>query len=68
MNIVDGEECLKTAFHTDVRPLLAEWRERNNIDPDPMAAYRASGYEAQVAKEREAARAARGATSSGGYA
>jgi L-rhamnose isomerase/sugar isomerase len=68
MNIVDAEECLKTAFHTDVRPLLAEWRERNNIDPDPMAAYRASGYEAQVAKEREAARIARGATSSGGYA
>jgi L-rhamnose isomerase/sugar isomerase len=68
MNIVDAEECLKTAFHTDVRPLLAEWRERNNIDPDPMAAYRASGYEAQAAKEREAARAARGATSSGGYA
>jgi L-rhamnose isomerase/sugar isomerase len=68
MNIVDAEECLKVAFNTDVKPLLAEWRERNNLDSDPMSAYRASGYEARVAKEREAARAARGATSSGGYA
>ncbi len=68
MNIIDGEECLKVAFNTDVKPLLAEWRERNNLDPDPMSAYRASGYEAQVAKERETSRAARGATSSGGYA
>jgi len=68
MNLVDAEECLKSAFQTDVRPLLAEWRQRNNVEPDPMAAYRASGYEAKVAKEREAARAARGATSSGGYA
>jgi len=60
MNIVDAENCLKDAFFTDVRPLLAEWREKKGIDPDPLAAYRASGYEARVAREREAARAARG--------
>ncbi len=68
MNIVDAEECLKSAFHTDVKPLLAEWRKRHGIDPDPMASYRASGYEARVGKEREAARAARGATTGGSYA
>ncbi len=68
MNIVDAEEYLKVAFNTDVKPLLAEWRERNNLDPNPLAAYRASGYEAQVAKEREASRAARGVTGSSGYA
>jgi len=60
MNIVDAENCLKDAFFTDVRPLLAEWRKKKGIDPDPLAAYRASGYEARVAREREAARAARG--------
>ncbi len=60
MNIVDAENCLKDAFFTDVRPLLAEWRKKKGIDPDPLAAYRASGYEARVATEREAARAARG--------
>ena len=57
MNIVDAEECLKTAFFTDVKPLLAEWRKRKGIDPDPLAAYRASGYEAKVTAEREALRA-----------
>jgi L-rhamnose isomerase/sugar isomerase len=57
MNVVDSEECLKDAFATDVRPLLAEWRKKHGLDPDPMLAYRASGYEARITKEREAARA-----------
>jgi len=68
MNVVDGEEALRRAFFTDVTPLLAEWRQKRNIDPDPLAAYRASGYEARVAKDREQARAARGIKPSGGYA
>ena len=68
MDIVAAEECVRSAFFTDVRPLLAEWRKRHNLDPDPMAAYRASGYEARVAKEREAARAARGTASGSTYA
>jgi L-rhamnose isomerase/sugar isomerase len=63
MNIVDAENCLKDAFATDVRPMLGEWRKRKGIDPDPLAAYRAGGYEAKVAKEREAGRAARGGRS-----
>jgi L-rhamnose isomerase/sugar isomerase len=66
MNIVDAENCLKEAYATDVRPMLAEWRKRKSIDPDPMKAYRASGYEAKVGKEREARRAASGAKSAGG--
>src|SRR4051812_17850775 len=68
MNIVDAEETLRTAFNTDVKPLLAEWRKRKNIDPDPMHAYRASGYEARVAKEREARRAASGVSAGSSYA
>jgi len=59
---------LRDAFYTDVKPMLAEWRKRQGIDPDPIAAHRASGYEATVAKEREAARAARGASSGASYA
>ncbi|HEY8665664.1 MAG TPA: hypothetical protein VIL86_03320, partial [Tepidisphaeraceae bacterium] len=65
MDIVAAEECLRRAFFTDVAPLLADWRKRNAIDPDPLAAYRAGGYEAKVAKERDAARAARGTSSTG---
>jgi L-rhamnose isomerase/sugar isomerase len=67
-NIVDAEECLRTAFNTDVKPLLAEWRKKNNLEPCPMSAYRASGYEAKMAVEREASRAARGVKAGGSYA
>ena len=48
-----------------MKPLLSEWRKRHNLAPDPLAAYRASGYEAKIAPEREASRAARGVRSSG---
>ncbi len=64
MDIVDAEGCLKEAFATDVRRMLAEWRKRRGIEPDPISAYRASGYEARVAKEREETRGARGTGSS----
>lgn len=68
MNIIDAEECLRSAFFTDVKPLLAEWRKRHKLDPEPLAAYRASGYEARAAQEREASRAARGGASGSSYA
>jgi L-rhamnose isomerase/sugar isomerase len=68
MNIVDAENCLKDAFATDVRPLLAEWRKRKGVDADPLTAYRNSGYEARVAKEREAGRAARGVSAGATFA
>ncbi|MDB5303447.1 MAG: Xylose isomerase domain protein barrel [Phycisphaerales bacterium] len=67
-NVIDAEECLRTAFFTDVKPLLAEWRKRRGIDPDPLAAYRASGYEERAAREREASRAERGARALAAYA
>ena len=67
-DIVDAEECLRTAFYTDVKPLLAQWRQRHYLDADPLHAYRASGYEAKVAKERTAARAARGTQTGSSYA
>jgi L-rhamnose isomerase/sugar isomerase len=45
---------LKEAFTTDVSPILAAARERNDGAIDPLAVYRASGYRAQKAKERPA--------------
>jgi L-rhamnose isomerase/sugar isomerase len=68
MDVVGAETILRDAFFTDVRPMLADWRKKENIDPNPLEAYRASGYEARVAKEREAARARRGASGGGQYA
>jgi L-rhamnose isomerase/sugar isomerase len=46
---------LKRAFTTDVSPLLAVARLRAGGAIAPIAAYRASGYRAQKAKERPAA-------------
>jgi L-rhamnose isomerase/sugar isomerase len=46
---------LKRAFTTDVSPLLAAARQRAGGAIAPIAAYRASGYRAEKAKERPAA-------------
>jgi L-rhamnose isomerase/sugar isomerase len=45
---------LKRAFTTDVSPLLAVARQRAGGAIAPIAAYRASGYRAQKARERPA--------------
>ncbi|MBU0609883.1 MAG: L-rhamnose isomerase [Armatimonadetes bacterium] len=51
-NIVDGENVLIDAFNTDVEPLLRQVREEMGLAPDPLAAYRASGYQAKIDGER----------------
>jgi L-rhamnose isomerase/sugar isomerase len=43
---------LKTAFRTDVGPILALARAENGNAIDPIALFRASGYRTQVAKIR----------------
>lgn len=68
MDIVEAENCLKEAFATDVRPLLGEWRKRKGLEADPLTAYRASGHEAKIGQEREAARASRPRSAGGSYA
>ena len=50
--IVQAEEILLDAFRTDVRPLLAAVREEMGLDPDPLAAYRASEYTQRICAER----------------
>jgi L-rhamnose isomerase/sugar isomerase len=51
-DIVAAEEVLQDAYQTDVRPLLAHVRIEMGLDPDPVLAYRASGYFEKVCKER----------------
>jgi L-rhamnose isomerase/sugar isomerase len=65
---VDAEECLRQAFFADVRPAILEWRRRQKLPLDPLAAFRESGYESDAAKERKARRIELGLTSSGSYA
>jgi len=50
--LVDAEECLKAAFATDVRPFLREWRRAKGLPEDPLAAFRASGYQQRIDRER----------------
>ncbi len=50
--LVDAEECLKTAFNTDVRPLLRSWRHSKGLPEDPLLAFRQSGYLEHITKER----------------
>ena len=45
---------LKTAFRTDVEPILAMARHHKGAAVDPVAAFRRSGYRARVAAERPA--------------
>jgi L-rhamnose isomerase/sugar isomerase len=47
-------QTLKTAFRTDIDPILASARLQSGGAIDPVAAYRASGYRQKVANERPA--------------
>ncbi|VAW11958.1 Predicted L-rhamnose isomerase RhaI [hydrothermal vent metagenome] len=47
-----ASNILKTAFRTDVEPILALARAQKGSAIDPVAAYRASGYRQRISKTR----------------
>jgi L-rhamnose isomerase/sugar isomerase len=51
-DVLGANAVLMDAYNTDVRPLLAEMREQQGLDPDPIGAYRASGYAERIVAER----------------
>jgi L-rhamnose isomerase/sugar isomerase len=51
-DVLAANAVVMDAFNTDVRPLLAEMRTEAGLDPDPMAAYARSGYDAKIVVER----------------
>ena len=51
-DVLDANAVLMDAYNTDVRPMLAEHRAANGLDPDPIAAYRRSGYRDSIRTER----------------
>ena len=51
-DVLAANAALMDAYDTDVRPLLAELREEDGLDPDPVAAYRGSGYGEKIVAER----------------
>jgi L-rhamnose isomerase/sugar isomerase len=51
--VFDAEECLKDAYSTDVRGIIRDVREEMGINPDPVAAFRSSGYTKKKVEERK---------------
>ena len=50
--VVDAEECLRTAFWVDTRPIVKEWRKARHLPENPLQAFRDSGYLERVTHER----------------
>lgn len=63
-SLIDAEECLKAAFSTDLRPVLAEWRRARGLAENPLAAFRESGYTERITRDR----AERNAATASSYA
>ena len=60
--VLEAHRILNDAYRADVRPLLAQVREELGVPIDPIAAYKASGYEDKIQSERGVA-----ASSGGGF-
>jgi L-rhamnose isomerase/sugar isomerase len=51
-DVLAANAAMMDAYNTDVRPLLAELREEAGLAPDPVTAYRGSGYAEKIVAER----------------
>ncbi len=52
--LVEAEECFRTAFWQDVRPIVREWRISRGLPEDPLSTLMESGYMERIARERGA--------------
>jgi L-rhamnose isomerase / sugar isomerase len=52
--LVEAEECFRTAFWQDVRPIVREWRIARGLPPDPLKALADSGYVEAITRDRAA--------------
>jgi L-rhamnose isomerase / sugar isomerase len=51
-DVLGANAVFMDAYNTDVRPLLAELRQEQDLPPDPVAAYLASGYGELISSQR----------------
>lgn len=51
-DVLGAHGVLMDAFYTDVRADLAAWRETRGLPADPMRAFAASGYQAEIEAAR----------------
>ncbi len=59
-DVLGAHGILTDAFKTDVRPPLRAWREEMGLEPDPMKALAAGGYDEKNARARGVAAAGGG--------
>lgn len=50
--IIDAERILQRAYETDASPLIEQVRLEIDRDPDPLTAYRKSGYFERISEQR----------------
>jgi len=50
--LVEAEECFRSAFWQDVRPIVRDWREARGLPADPLKALAESGYVQRISQER----------------
>ncbi|MEO7144833.1 MAG: TIM barrel protein [Bryobacteraceae bacterium] len=60
--LIDAEECLKSAFSEDVRGVVRDWRRTKGVPLDPLGEFRASGYLRRIERERGPRQAAAGSS------
>ena len=60
--LVEAEECFRTAFWHDVRPVVKNWRTARGLTANPLEALGKSGYVERITAER-AAKNAKGVSS-----
>lgn len=51
--LVEAEECFRTAFWQDVRPVVREWRAARGLPLEPLKTLAQSGYVEKITRERE---------------
>ncbi len=52
-DVLGANAVLMDAYNTDVRPLLAQIRQEQGLDADPVAAYHRSGWASRITDERK---------------
>ena len=50
--LVEAEECFRSAFWQDVRPLVRDWRQSRGLPTEPLKALADSGYVQRISQER----------------
>ncbi|NYF89028.1 TIM barrel protein [Tunturiibacter empetritectus] len=51
--LVEAEECFRSSFWQDVRPIVREWRVARGLPAEPLKALAESGYVEKITRERE---------------